>query len=262
MLSEWLRWSVREPSPYTGFRVIDVTEAQLPTDGVVNHLRDLLTHARLDPKFLQEAAQYLGWDKVQALAAATQPKGLTARRGAFGEVLSSAMLEQFHGYTVPVQKLHFAISSDQSLPGADVVALKLDHEGEIIEVAFVESKLRTGNDTGAAVQGYEQLKRDYEKQQSDMLRFIAKRLHERNDPLFHELMRYMRDRGDRSDRDSFQLCLIWEQPVWSETVLQNLEENEVELKRLTVHVTRVQQLAQITEQLFKSMGRERVVDDE
>jgi len=75
-------------------------------------------------------------------------------------------------------------------------------------------------------------------------------------------MKYMRDREDRSDRDSFQLCLIWEHPAWSETVLQNLEDNEVELDCLTVHVTRVQNLAQLTEELFRSIGIGSVVDDD
>jgi len=184
MLKEWLCWLERDHSPYSGFWVIDVTEIQPPTDVVISHIRDLLIHARLDLEFLQDAAQHLGWDKVQALAASTQPKGVKMQRGEFGEVLSSAMLQQFHGYTIPVQKLRFAISSDQSLPGTDVIALRLDKRGKITEVGFVESKLRTKNDTGAAVQGYEQLKRDYEQRQSDMLRFVAQRLHERNDSLF------------------------------------------------------------------------------
>ena len=262
MLKEWLCWLERDPSPYSEFRVIDVTEIQPPTDVVINHIRDLLIHARLDPKFLQDAAKYLGWDKVQALAASSQPKGFRMRRGEFGEVLSSAMLQQFHGYTIPVQKLRFAISSDQSLPGTDVIVLRLDSQRKITEVGFVESKLRTGSDTGAAVQGYKQLKHDYEQQQSDMLHFVAQRLYERNDLLKDEFMKYMLDREDRRDRDSFQLFLIWEQPGWSETVLQNLEDNDVELDRLTLHVTLVQNLGQLTEKLFRSIGVDGAVDDE
>lgn len=259
MLSEWLRWSRREPSPFSGFRVIDVTESEPPTDIVINHLKDLLTYARLDPSFLQDAAKYLGWDNVRALIAEFQPLGTRARRGEFGEVLSSAMLSEFHNYLVPVQKLRFAISGDQSLPGTDVIALKLDKR-RIAEVSFVESKLRTGSDTGAAVQGYDQVKRDYEERLPDMLRFVAQRLH--GDPLFDVFMEYMRDRMDTRDRDSFQLFLVWEQSQWSETVLRNLEDNEVELNRLNVHVTLIQDLADLTNSLFAMLGAGIVSDDD
>jgi hypothetical protein len=225
-------------------------------------MEDLLRDARFDMAFLGDAAEYLGWASVRARVAAAQPTGATARRGEFGEVLSAAVLDEFHGYTIPVQKMRFAIRGDQSLPGTDVIALRLGGAGEIVEVCFVESKLRTTGDTGAAQRAHEQLKSDYEQRAPDMLFFVAARLHERNDPLFPEFMRYMHDRESAAESDSFGLCLTWERVRWSEAVLQNLEDDEVELDPLTVHVFLIQDLAQLTNELFDAIGVETVTDDD
>lgn len=262
MLNAWLGCSLRESPSYQGFSVVDGMESQTPSAAIRRHLQDLLRNARFDIGFLRDAAKYLGWSSVQARIAAAQPQGVTARRGEFGEVLSSAVLSEFHGYTIPVEKLRFAIRGDQSLPGTDIIALKLGSEGGISEVCFVESKLRTTQDTGAAQRGYEQLTSDHEQRAPEMLFYVAARLHDRRDPLFAEFMRYMRTRETAIDRDSFRLTLTWERATWSETVLQNLEDDEVELDPLTVHVVLIHDLAQLTDELFTAIGVETITDDE
>jgi hypothetical protein len=208
-------------------------------------------------------AKYLGWEQVSKQIVATIMPGLpTAKRGEFGEVLFAAILEEFHDYKIPVPKLRFKITAGQSLPATDILALKVDEISAIIEVCFVESKLRTTSDNTAAVEGYKQLQSDYESKLPDILTFIAARLHERNDALFETFASYMRDRGDVTDKDNFRLGLCWERSEWHEKVLQNLQENGVDLPRLTVHVIGIDNLRQIIDELFAELGIEEVFDDD
>lgn len=114
----------------------------------------------------------------------------------------------------------------------------------------------------AAINGYEQLLKDYESRLPDILAFIIARLHECNDPLFHHFASYMRDRRDTTEMDTFRLGLCWEQSHWSESVLQNLEENQVVLPRFTIHVIRVNGIRKLIDELFSKLGITEVSDDD
>lgn len=102
MLSDWLKFSRRNPCPYTQFDVIDLEEEHALSPEVRSHLTDLLSEARFSPGFLAEMAEYLGWDQAKAAIASQLPRQRNAKRGEFGEVLISAILRQFHEYTLPV----------------------------------------------------------------------------------------------------------------------------------------------------------------
>ena len=263
MLDWWLSWNEREPCSYAQFEVIDVEEVNDLSPEVRSYLVDLLCAARFEPGFLEDVARDLGWPNVMQLIVATQmPITITARRGEFGETLFSAVLEQFHGYVIPVPKLRFKFSAGQSLPGTDVLALRTDDEGSITEVCFGESKLRTGRDNMAAVDGYNQLQDHYESHLPDIVKFVAQRLRERNDPLYDSFKSYMRDRIDTTDRDTFRLSLCWDSTEWRENALENLEEDGVELRGLTVHVVRISSLREITDELFAQFGVTEVRDDD
>jgi hypothetical protein len=210
-------------------------------------------------------ANHLGWQKVSNLIIKPQvPMNINIRRGRFGEILTSAILEQFHNYIIPVRKIRFSITGGQSLPATDAVALKTDQRGSIIEVCFVESKLRTRTlevDCSVAAKGCEQLAADYTKILPDILSFIAQRLHERMDPLFDKFASYMRSRSDTTDMDTFRLGLCWDRAEWNESILENLEDAEPKLPRLTVHVIRINNLRQLTDELFGAIGITEVFDD-
>src|SRR5712691_11907730 len=105
-------------------------------------------------------------------------------------MLICAILEQFHGYKIPVQKLRFKITKGESLPGTDILALKTNIEGLITEVCFIESKLRTSSDNRAAIEGCNQLQGDYNSKFPDMVDFVTQRLYERQDPLFRPFLLY------------------------------------------------------------------------
>ena len=261
MLNQWLSCSQRMPSPYPSFGVMDVIEAQPLNPAVTDHLRDLLLEARIGLDFLIDAADNLGWKDTLDWVLASFPNARSARRGEFGEVLSAAVLVQFHDYVLPIQKLRFAIAAGQSLPGTDFIAFKSDDIG-ICEICLVEAKLRTVSDGGAAVSAYEQLREDHNLRFPEMLRFVALRLFEQASPLYHDLMAHMRDRQDTTEKESFGVSLVWEKDKWSERVLENLQDNEVELAPLTVHVELIHDVAQLAKALFNSIGAEMTVDDD
>jgi hypothetical protein len=262
MLSEWLNWRERNPCPYSQFQVTDVEERHQPPQKVRTYLVDLLQAARFEPHFLHDMAQSLGWEGVKRLVEQSVPRVSNAKRGEFGEVLTAEMLSNFHGYKIPIFKLRFKMTANQTLPTTDILALKIDAHGAIIEVCFIESKLRTSAAPMVAVDGCKQLEKDYESRLPDILTFIAARLHERNDPVYEAFKAYMRTRQDTTEQDTFRLSLCWEASAWRESALENLQEASVDLPRLTVHVIRITHLRQLTDDLFAGIGVVEVSDDD
>lgn len=148
------------------------------------------------------------------------------------------------------------------MPSTDVLALKVNSANKIVEVCFVESKLRTNAGGNAAIEGCTQLQNDYNAKWPSILVFIAKQLYERNDLLFHPFMEYLQDRNDTTEIDSFRLSLCWEHTTWREKVLENLQESDIGLKKLAVHVIRIKGLEDLTDDLFTQLGIVEVSDDE
>ncbi len=263
MLDAWLASADRTPAPYSDFGVVDVTELAKPSDKVLKHVSGLLRDARVDPSFFQAAAQSLGWEEVEKWVQAAVPSGTTARRGQFGEVLCGAVMEEFHDFVVPVQKLQYAITAGQSLPSTDLLAVAIDEGGQAIEEAsFIEVKLRTGADTGFGTLGYRQLKEDYGKRIPDILRFVVARLYERGDALLEPFFTYLARRDDANGIDTFRVFLVQDDAVWSETTLTNLNDEPVELNDLTVHVVRLAALKNLTDKAFAKIGVTSVTDDD
>lgn len=262
MLAVWIDCHNRSPNNYQHFAVIDGREKLPPNDEIRRHLSSLLQAARFDPSFIAAASEELGWANVAEKIKSSVPRRATNKRGRLGEALACALLEQFHGFLIPVQKHRYIITRDQSLPGTDAIAMRLDTEGAIAEVCFVESKLRTVADTAAALQGYNQLAQDYRDALPDMLMFVAHRLRSENHPLERAFFRYLRERSDNRDLDSFGLFLVWEKDKWSETGLQNVEDSDPQLSPVHIHVVLINGLAHLVDQVFELAGLECPQDDE
>jgi len=264
MLSNWLDCKARDPSPYGKFKLTEIDERTEITTALESYLIKLVEEARFDPSFLQDVARRHGWSKVMTyLVAPTMPTVTRARRGFFGEVLTCALLTEVFGYLMPVPKLRFNITSDQSLPGTDAIVVKKSPNG-ISEICFVESKLRTVTDPHFAVQGYRQLREDYSQEIPVMIRFVLARLHETKNPLFDDMMKYAFDRRDTTGMETFSLGLISEHEAWRESALENLEQeaSDGELPKLVVHRTKIRNLASLVERVLKSAGVETIPYDE
>ena len=263
MLNTWLNSNERIPCPYSQFKVTDVEQVSDLSPDTRSHLISLLSTERFDPELLKTMAQYLGRHQTKELIVKEQmPTNINTKRGDFGETLFNAILEQFHGYRIPVRKLRFKITANQTLPGTDSLAFRIDDTGLITEVCFVESKLRTSQDNMAAVNGYKQLQNNYESELPAILKFVAARLYDQKDSLFEAFMSYLGDRNDTRVKDKFRLSLCWEHLEWNETVLENLQDNGVALPELTLHVIRINNLRQITDELFAELGATVVSDED
>ncbi len=259
----WLNCGQSSSCPYK-FRLLEANELCAITSNTENDLAWLIVYARVDPDLLMDAAKILGWKRaIELLVRPSLPKVVTARHGDFGEVLISAMLVEFLGYSVPVQKLQFAISSGERLPGTDTIAIKRNAAG-LIEVCFVETKTRTTNDSDAAVQAYAQLKKDYSQQIPDMIRFVVARLRDQKDPMYPDFLSYALDPSDTFDREVFLIGLVWEKSIWNENILMNLDQNLVVSREpsKTAMVVTINGLRDIIKRTFGLAGITEVIDDE
>ena len=264
VLDRWLTWIDRPSGTYTGFEVTDVSEAYELAPETSLHLVDLLSSSMFDPEELNAFAVHLGWS-VKEVAGYRVPSTDQVKRGDFGEVLMSAVMEQFHDYEVPVQKLRHKLMGNQTLPATDVLAIRVDDTGSVEEVCFVESKVRTARDNDVAVEGCEQLRKDYDSETPAILPFVFTELRKKRgekDTVFLAFRAYLRDRDDNKHLDTFRLALCWEDTAWREKVLENLEENLVALNKLHVHVVRLGNFRHLTEELFAEVGIHGVSEDE
>jgi hypothetical protein len=263
MLHVWLKREDRNDASPDALVITDIQEFSELSSDVRQHLSELLLQARFDTPFLESLAEGLGWPRVREyIITQAMPSNVTAKRGEFGEVLISGILEQFYGYIVPVRKLRFKITSGQSLPATDIIALALDTDGNITEVMYVESKLRTTHDAMAAVEGYKQLQKDYSSRLPDMLTFVASQLYERNKPLYQSFRDYMGDRLDNRDKDNFCLGLCFDRDEWQEQALVNLGDYGADNPMPRVFVRHVSNLRALTDHVFAGVGISEVIDDD
>jgi hypothetical protein len=253
LLSTWLEWSERDSVGFEAFNVIDIAENSSPESETITYLGGLLRDCMVDPNFLIAAQEWLDWPEIETWTMGSLPESLTLRRGSFGEVLATAIMEEFHNYDVPVRKLRYRISQGQSLPGTDVVALTWSQDDGITGVCFTEVKLRTTTAfaSEAVVDAYDQLLADQTAYRPAMLKFIAERLADMNHPLLPVFMRYLRDRRDLSDLDSFRMILVWDSEAWEEKLLSILRDIDVSVEPLTVHVAQIEELPSLIEEVYR-----------
>lgn len=265
MLDQWLHWLPLIPNPYTKFAVIHVDHLEELQVEVRQYLQDLMIHSKIPETFLSRVNRRLKWDEGkmrEQLIGRTIPNKTTAKRGEFGEILTCALLEHFSQFSIPVPKLWFKLTSGQSLPATDALAIKTDDTGNLIEICYVESKLRTVSDNAAAVQAAKQLSNDTSVSIPDILRFVALELDQKNSPLADVFVDYLADRSDTREKESYCIGLCWERAAWDDTVLLNLENDETHLERLSIPIVRIQNLGTLTDELFRAIGIHEVEDDD
>lgn len=265
MLDQWLQWQPLTPNPYAKFSVIHVDHFEEPQVEVRQHLQELLIRFKIPPSFLDRVRRRLNWDEKrmrEQLIARSIPAQPSAKRGEFGEVLICALLEHFSGFSFPVPKLWFKLTSGQSLPATDALGIKTDNSGNLIEICYIESKLRTTPRRSAAVEAAKQLSDDTSVVVPDILSFVARILDQRNDPLTETFIDYLADRSDTRERETYCIGLCWERAAWDDTVLFNLEQDDTHLERLSIPIVRIQNLGMLTDELFEAIGIHEVEDDD
>ena len=256
-VAEWLTPSPRETSDFS-FEVTDLEEtSKIPSSA---ELADLLTDSYWGEDYLADLADRYGHSKVRErfLMARVGPQ-LSVKRGDFGEAVTVDYLKSAEGYHIPVQKLRHKVTANQTLPGTDCVALKLS-DGILTEVLFVESKLRTSLESSVAVSGARQLKQDADNENPVILTFVARRLKDADDPLTELFESYLFQRNTALDK--YLLMLLHQADSWTELILENLEDEEIEVEPLHVYVAKIANLKELSDGAFSVMGAEEVEDEE
>ena len=259
-IGNWFIASQRTDTGYS-FEVTDLEETSyVPSNG---ELADLLSNSYFGSAKLADIADRYGKravrDRLLAPRATTQ---LNVRRGDFGEVVTAEYLTAVAGYQVPISKLRYKISANQTLPGTDCVAVKVS-DGNLEEVAYVESKLRTSYDSAVAITGASQLKKDADATAPEILSFIVSMLNDINHPLCNAFLDYMFDRDSNAhhEMDRFLLFIIHEKQIWNERILRNLEDAEIEVEPLCLYAARITGLRCLADSAFSSLGMMADSDD-
>ncbi len=223
-------------------------------------LADLMRDSYWGTDYLADVADRYGYGKVRdKFLRSRSDTRSSVRRGDFGEALTVEYLKTVEGYHIPVIKLRYKMSANQTLPGTDCIAFRFS-DNKLVKVAFVESKFRTTKDPAVAVQGTKQLQQDADSANSETLAFVARQLRETNNPLTKLIEDYIFNR--EAELDEFLLVLLHEEATWDEQILINLEDENRGLEPLHVYVARITDLRQLADAAFSNLGVEVVEDDQ
>ena len=252
VLDEWLEYSERQENSFN-FRIIDLSEKEERNLTKVNEIfSDIFVDNVVDHEFAKKISLKIGWSKFyEKFISPKLPRTPNMKKGKFGEILEGAILEEFFNFEIPIKKWKYGITADQSLPSTDIVAVKID-DSKIIEMCFVESKVRTKKDNRSVVEAYEQLMNEQKKEMPEMVDFIMKRLDEKNHPLSNAFIDYCLVNDNRND--SYRICAIYDNSKWDERSLKNLNESVSNLtSNLTVDVIRIETLDHVIKTSYNKM---------
>ena len=256
-IADWLR-PVPRPESTFSFEVTDIEEvadARSSTD-----LANLLGEAYIGNDYLASLAERYGHEAVRqrflAPRAAARP---VIKRGDLGEAVTAEYLKHVEGYSIPIPKLRYKITANQTLPGTDCLALKLSN-GTLQEVVFVESKFRASVDMAVATTAAKQLKQDADNASPDILTFVARQLRETKNPLADIFEAYFFSRIVGLEK--YIIMIVHEKANWTEGILSNLEDEDLQLEPLHTYVAKVTDLKELTDAAFSQLGVEVSEDDD
>lgn len=218
---------------------------------ILRFLRDLLIDSRINEKILTDCVtdQKLRHTPKEILSAII-PSNQNMMNAEFGEVLTEAILELIHKYEIPIKKRRYAIHGNQSLPSHDTLALKVKNN-KIVEMCFIESKLRNHKDYAAPTEAFYQLKQKYSVNLPEILIFNLQRMDELNHPLYLAFKEYLRNRTPGQNVDSFWIGLTWDIDCWRDSMLNNLKvATSTDLPKTNIHLVKIKDLEKIICHLF------------
>ena len=258
----WLKHTSKDDNSFDQFVINYISEITKPTDKIKRGLGSIVVSAWIDPDLLTDVCDDIGWTKTRDFLLEFTPSNKTAKRGEFGEALTYELLEKMLGFRVPVRKLRYKITSGQSLPGTDILALKLDG-GSISEVCFIECKLRTVLDYQAALEAYIQLLRIRTQKYPDIVKFTASRLKESGDKLYGSFRAYMLKHMNSAQIESFRITLIYDRSAWDKKVIEYLRDysENNHLGNTFIDVISIEELKDLVDSVYGSIGIEEVIDD-
>jgi len=214
MLTDWLSVELTTP-PLGTFSTWRVSEISGVESQAVDHLAPAISEHLISPELLALARDKLPPSTLKAFIDSRLPKTTILRRGVLGEVVAVRILEDVHGHSIPVKKLQYRTASHDSPKATDVLAIKVNNENIITEVAYVEAKFRSTRSgiEDLAVVAHNQLQNDCDEDIPAIIGFAAQVLKSRNDSLAEPVMAYLRDRSSR-EIDSHHIFLVADASCW------------------------------------------------
>lgn len=200
----------------------------LEGDSITEFLTDLLATCLTNPEFVARMLQQSGSAELAAyLASRGFPEKMNLRVGDFGEVLAGVVLESEEALIQPILKLRYRETSTWAMRLTDVFSIRIEGD-EITGFCFSSVKAGiTSPPQNVALDGYDQLVKDFNRPKPEILFFIQERLFEASD--FDQLERFDRvaARSEPIDR-LHRLILVFDQEVWKESVIEHLDEHRTQ----------------------------------
>ena len=255
-VAPWLQGSAPSTAD-SGALIQLIAETSRPADLVSTLARELV-EARFPPQLLADYADVLGIRSASEILHGLAPRRPKIRRGYFGEVIAASCLRDLDGCWIPVQKLRSMITSDQSLPGIDVLGARIAEDG-FKTLIFVEAKVRTTRDRRVILKATQELLVDFEKQFPSILHFTAIQLQQRADPMYRPFLAYLKRRGQLDTEDLPYVYLLLEKGIWSQDDLSFLEDIAPLPTGFRISVIEIDNLAKLVDDAYASI--QILVDD-
>lgn len=253
MLIQWLSISQPIQSPSARFSVFRFSEYSEKSVGISELKKDFI-RMTANMESIKKAANEIGFKKSYSFfVAEAQPTTENMIKGRFGEVLFAGILEDFYGYIIPVYKLRYNTTANQSQTGTDILGIKMNGD-EIAEVCFIESKLRIPATKKILSQAFVQLMKDQTTNIPEIFRFVINRLYERDDKLATQLLRHIIERT-KSKKDIFRIGTVFEKDTFHKDSFVNLH-NDMEgfSVNLNLDLVDILQLNDFINDLYEEIG--------
>ena len=150
---------------------------------------------------------------------------------------------------MPVQKLRSMVSSDQSLPGIDVIGAHVV-ENRFEALVLVEAKVRTIRDRRVILSASQELLSSLEEKFPSVLHFTAVQLQQRNDPMYWPFLEYLKRRDQNDTQELPFVYLLYEKGAWSDQDLSQLDDLAPLPKGFKVSVIEIANLAQLIDSSY------------
>jgi len=219
-ISKWIDIRILNPAPYQEFTVLSATENCSPDVQILQGLMCALVDMFLEFDYYLDMIRLGGKGLLRKRLEARIPKKRSFRLGDFGEVLLFGFLIAKCNYRVPYKKIARRLLSENQ-QGYDLIAIKIKNN-KLEEILFIESKLRTKPDTGAAKQAYKQLGYNYRQRHVENLEPLERCLRGTDDSMRELILDYMFSRETYVGRERFLVGLIYDEEIWNDACLANL----------------------------------------
>lgn len=258
MLSSWLKSTERNSPAFTKFTINDIIEhGNKNDDPIKSYLKSLFMNNTTNHQLFEKIAKKWGYESTyKSFFQSSQPTKPRLAKGRFGEILLAGILSEFFGYVIPVHKLAYTLARNESPHATDIFAIKFNGN-QIVEVCYVESKLRIKKDSRALVLAYEQLMKDQNEDVPIIIKFVMNVLEDKNEgALLDSLISYFSPQNSSRINDTFCIGAIYDNNTWEESSLDLLHRNMDNEKKFYIDVVKIADLETYLKEYYDFIGVE------